>query len=312
MDWMMNNLIAAESAGLYCPDIRHYVENALSENTRRAYKNDLDHYRAWGGTVPASPETVAHYLSCHAGVLSIATLQRRIVAINKAHRMVGHPSATTSELVRLTFRGIRRQHAKPQKQAAALIKDDLLTILRQIPATPKGIRDKALLIIGFAAGLRRSEIVGLDIADLSFVPQGMTLTLRQSKTDRLREGRIIAIPFGRTATCPVQIAKDWLALLQDDNGPLFRPIAKGGHIGDSRLSDRTVGDLVKFYVGGIGLDAEAFSSHSIRAGLISSCAMAGVASWVIKRTTGHKSEEMVQRYIRPTEAFSYNAAGFLF
>lgn len=308
----MTDLITTPVHDVAIADARRYIENALSENTRKAYRADLEHYRTHGGTIPATPEQVAAYLSRFAGILSISTLSRRLVSIGMAHKVAGHPSPTTSELVRLTFRGIRRTHAKKQKQAAALLKDDLLAILRQTPDTLKGIRDRALLIIAFAAGLRRSEVVGLDIADIELVPKGMTITLRRSKTDRLREGRTIAIPFGRTAVCPVHIIKEWLALLPDQDGPLFRPIAKGGRISSQRLSDHAVSELVKHYVTKIGLDASVFSSHSCRAGLVSSCAMAGVASWIIRRQTGHRSEEMVQKYIRPVEAFSYNASGLLF
>lgn len=293
-------------------DVRHYIENSLSENTRKAYRGDIEHFVSAGGVIPASPEIVADYLSRHAGLLAVSTLQRRLVSISKAHTMQGYPDPTKTEIVRLTFRGIRRTHVHKQKQAAALMKDDLLTILRQMPVTPKGKRDKAALIIGFAAGLRRSEIVGLNVGDIEFVAKGMTITLRQSKTDRLREGRVIAVPFGRTDVCPVQILKDWIALLPDQEQPLFRPVAKGGCIGGQRLSDHAISDLVKFYARKIGLNAGEFSGHSIRAGLVSSCAQAGIASWIIKRTTGHKSEEMLQRYIRPVEAFSYNAAGLLF
>lgn len=307
----MTNLIPANMQ-VPSADVRHYVENSLSKNTRKAYRADLEHFISAGGIIPASPETVADYLSRHAGLLAISTLQRRLVSISKAHTMQGHPDPVKTDLVRLTFRGIRRTHVRQQKQAAALLKDDLLTILRQMPDTPKGIRDKALLIVGFAGGLRRSEIVGLDIGDIEFVQKGMTVALRQSKTDRLREGRVIAVPFGRTDVCAVKILKDWLALLPDESGPVFRPVAKGGHIGGQRLSDHAVSDMVKFYAKKIGLDAATFSGHSIRAGLVSSCAQAGIASWIIRRTTGHRSEEMLQRYIRPVEAFSYNAAGMLF
>lgn len=307
----MNNLIPVSCNDVSSPDVRRYIECALSENSRRAYKGDFDHFRAWGGCLPSTPEQVAAYLSAHAGILSLATLQRRLVSIGKAHVMAGLPSPVTSELVRLTFRGIRREHSQAQRRAAALVKDDLLTILRQMPSTPKGIRDKAILVIGFAAGLRRSEIVGLDNEDIAFVQQGMTVTLRRSKTDQLAEGRVIAIPFGRAAVCPVQLVQEWIALLPD-HGPLFRPVAKGGHISGQRLSDKAISDLVKHYVEKIGLDADAFSGHSLRSGLVTSCAMAGVSTWIIRRTTGHRSEEMLQRYVRPVEAFSYNASGFLF
>ncbi len=309
---VMNDLMTATTPELQEYKTRFYLENALAGNTRKAYRADLEHFLSAGGVIPAGPETIADYLSRYAGVLAVSTLQRRLVSISKAHTMQGHPDPVKTDLVRLTFRGIRRTHARKQKQAAALMKDDLLTILRQMPDTPKGKRDKAVLFVGFAAGLRRSEIAGLNVRDVEFVAKGMTITLRQSKTDRLREGRVVAIPFGRTDVCAVKILKDWLALLPDQEGPLFRPVAKGGCIGGQRLSDHAISDLVKFYARKIGLNAEEFSGHSIRAGLVSSCAQAGIASWIIKRTTGHRSEEMLQRYIRPVEAFSYNAAGMLF
>ncbi len=308
----MNDLTAAPKCIIQTFETRFYLENALAGSTRKAYRADLEHFMSAGGVMPASPDIVADYLSRHAGLLAISTLQRRLVSISKAHTMQGHPDPVKTEMVRLTFRGIRRTHARKQKQATALMKDDLLAILRQMPDAPKGKRDKAMLIVGFAAGLRRSEIVGLDVGDVEFVAKGMTIILRQSKTDRLREGRVIAIPFGRTDVCAVQILKDWLAVLPDQGGPLFRAVAKGGRIGGQRLSDHAVSDLVKFYAEKIDLDAATFSGHSIRAGLVSSCAQAGIASWIIRRTTGHRSEEMLQRYIRPVEAFSYNAAGMLF
>lgn len=306
----MSDLIATVSCEL--EPVRHYIENALSENTRKAYRADMQHYSAWGGSVPATPEQIAAYLSSHAASLSIVTLQRRLVSIAKAHVMQGYPDPVKTEIVKLTMRGIRRTHSQKQKQAKALVRDDLLTILRQMSETPKGKRDKALLMIGFAAGLRRSEIVGLDVTDVEFVTQGMNIHLRQSKTDRLREGRVVAVPYGRTNVCPVQIVKEWMAFLPEQNGALFRPIGKGGRISSTRLSDRAVSDLVKHYAALIGLDAQALSGHSLRAGLVTSCAMAGVASWIIRKQTGHRSEEMVQRYVRPVEAFAFNASGLLF
>ncbi len=289
-------------------DIRFYLENALSHNTRIAYKNDMEHFKAWGGTVPSSPETVAAYLTTHAEILSIATLQRRLISISKAHTMRGCTDPVKSDLVKLTMRGIRRMHGKPQMQVSAILKEDLIVMLSHVPDTIKGKRDKALLLLGFCGALRRSELVAVKIEDLEFTAQGIVLTIPKSKTDQAGNGRKIGIPKGRGRVCPVQAISDWILSLEKDNGHLFKSITKGGVISENQLSDRAVADIIKYYAAKAGLDSNKYSGHSLRSGLATSAAQHGISSWKIKEQTGHKSDAMLSRYIRTGDLFNNNAA----
>lgn len=303
----MTMLVATEHA-LPSMDVRHYLENALSENTRKAYRADIEHYQTWGGTVPANSERIAAYLSDHASSLSIATLQRRLVSIAKAHTMQGLPDPVKSDLVKLAMRGIRRVHGKPQAQVAPIVKEDLVVMLSHIPDTLKGKRDRALLMLGFCGALRRSELVALRCTDMETVSQGIIITLPRSKTDQMGNGRKIGIPNGRGRICPVQSVKDWLVHSGANNGYVFRSITKGGVISEAPLSDRAVADIIKHYAQNAGLDPNRYAGHSLRAGLATSAAQHGISSWKIRQQTGHKSDSMLARYIREGDLFSNNAA----
>jgi integrase len=178
-----------------------FVRASLADNTRRAYLSDLRHFEHWGGRIPASAETVASYLAAHVDTLRVATLVRRIASISKAHQARGVPNPTRSELVRTTLRGIKRTRRCTQQQAKALLREDLLLVLDTMGDDLKDIRDRALLLIGFAGALRRSELVALDVADIEHVRHGITLHLRHSKTDQDGRGDKIAIPYGRSRQC---------------------------------------------------------------------------------------------------------------
>jgi len=280
-----------------------YIENALALNTRKAYRADMDHYRAWGGAVPSSPEVIAAYLTAHAEALSIATLQRRLVSIAKAHTMLNYTNPTKSDLVKLTLRGIRCVHGKPQA-----LKDDLTIMLSHCTDTAKGKRDAALLLIGFCGALRRSELVSIKFKDMEFTSQGIVLTLLRSKTDQTGQGRKIGIPKGRGRICPVASFGSWLEASGIQEGPVFRSVTKGGVISSEALSDKAVADIVKDYAAKAGLNAERYSGHSLRAGLATSAAQHGVSSWKIRQQTGHRSEMMLSRYIRDGNLFTDNAA----
>lgn len=304
----MNDLTFHSKTHIIEAGIRQYVEQALSDNTRKAYKNDLAHYRTWGGTVPSSTEQVAAYLTAHAGVLSIATLQRRLVSITKAHTMKGYSDPVQSDLVKLTMRGIRRVHGKPQAQVSPILKEDLTVMLSHVPDTVKGHRDRALLLLGFCAALRRSELAAVKVEDLEFTAQGIILTLPRSKTDQTGQGRKIGIPKGRGRICPVMAVNEWILQLGVDKGCMFRGVSKGGVIGDEKLSDRAIADIIKHYAHKAGLDPEKYSGHSLRSGLATSAAQHGVSSWKIRQQTGHKSDAMLARYIRDGDIFTDNAA----
>lgn len=300
--------LTTPAAHLPSTDIRHYLENALSNNTRRAYRTDLEHYMAWGMVIPSPPDMVASYLTANASTLSIATLQRRLVSIAKAHTMRGLIDPTKSELVKLTLRGIRRIHGKPQAQVAALLRDDLILMLSCVPDTVKGKRDRALLLLGFCGALRRSELAAVRVEDFEFTTQGIILTIPRSKTDQTGQGRKIGVPKGRGRICPVQSVDDWCLHMGAGTGAAFRSITKGGAISNTALSSRAIADIIKHYAAQAGLDADRYSGHSLRSGLATSAAQQGISSWSIRKQTGHKSEAMLARYIRDGSLFTDNAA----
>jgi len=303
---MTQDLIYPHAANL--PEaIESYLRSAVAENTRKAYKSDLEHFYAWGGSIPCEPETVAAYLAAHAGTLSVATLTRRLAALSKKHTVQGLPSPTSAELVKLTMRGIKRQHGKPQSQATPLCRDDLILVLNAIPDDLRGCRDKAILLIGFCAALRRSELCRIRHEDLQFTTEGLILTLPRSKTDQTGEGRKIGVPFGKGRICPVQTLKDWLVRSSITVGFVFRGI-DGAKIMDCHLSDKSICNIVKSRVGLVGLNPALYSGHSLRSGLATSAAQQGYSSWAIRAQTGHKSDSMLARYIREGSLFRDNAA----
>lgn len=302
-----NGLDSMQSIAILKCYIKKYTDQALSDNTRRAYRTDLAHFEAFGGVIPSTPEAVASYLVFHAESLSIATLTRRLAAIAKAHSLQGLPSPTSSELVKLTFRGIRRQHGKPQNRAAALTKEDLIVTLAAIPDDLRGCRDKALLLIGFCAALRRSELCRIKAEDLDWTREGIILTLPRSKTDQMGEGRQIGIPYGRGRICPVATLREWLTRSGIVGGYIFRAIGNG-EVEEGHLCDRSIAQIIKARAAKAGLDPARFSGHSLRAGLATSAAAAGIASHQIRAQTGHKSDAMLSRYIREGSLFTGNAA----
>jgi integrase len=287
------------------------VHESLAENTRRAYLSDLAHFESWGGVIPATDNVIASYLAAHAELLSVATLQRRVASLSKAHRALGVVSPTNSELVKAVLRGIKRSHRAGQKQAKALLRDDLFVVLDAIGNSLKDARDKALLLVGFAGGFRRSELVGLNTTDVEPVRQGIIVHIRRSKADQEGLGRKIGIPLGRTRHCPVTAIEEWRIWSAASEGPLFRPVDRHGVVGKQRLSGEAVSLVVKGRVAAAGIDPYMYSGHSLRAGLATSAAQVGVASWKIRQQTGHASDAMLARYIRDGELFTDNAAGAL-
>lgn len=288
------------------------VEASISESTRRAYRADLDHFLVWGGTVPASPALVASYLASHADGLAVATLVRRTATLSKVHEARGFPNPCRAEIVRATLRGIRRIRGTAQQQAKPLLREDLMLVLDGLGATTtRDARDRALLLIGFAGGFRRSELVGLDHADIEHVRHGLVVTLRRSKTDQEGAGRKIGIPLGRTRYCPVAALDAWLSMTGSDSGPVFRPVDRHGHIQPERLSGEAVSLVIRERVARVGIDPTGYSGHSLRAGFATSAAQAGVSTLKIRQQTGHASDAMLARYIREGELFNGNAVSAL-
>lgn len=290
------------------PDgISQYLTAAIADSTRRAYQADFADFIQWGGCVPCSQEIVAAYLAQRADTLSAATLTRRLVAIGRAHSCQKLPDPTKADLVRTVMRGIRRQHGTAQRQVAPLTKQDLLSMLPLMVGV-KGLRDRAMLLLGFAAALRRSELVALDISDIQFVNEGLIVHVRKCKTDQEGQGRKIGVPWGRTAACPVKAVQTWFDHAKIVDGPIFRCVNKGGEIGE-RLSDHAVAVVIKSHAKAIGLDPNSVSGHSLRSGLATAAAQAGIPAHKIQAQTGHRSLEMLNRYIRDGNLFIDNASG---
>jgi integrase len=185
-------------------DVEAYVQAGIAPATKRAYRADLNHFQAWGGTIPATDAQVGAYFADHAAVLKVSTLTRRLAAISIAHDARDLPNPVRSPLVRATMRGIRREHGAAQHQAKPLLREDLFVVLGAMGDRLKDLRDRALLLLGFAGGLRRSELAAINLVDFERVREGIILTIRRSKTDQDGVGRKIGVPLGRTKWCPVR------------------------------------------------------------------------------------------------------------
>ena len=191
------------------------------------------------------------------------------------------------------------------------MKEDLFAVLGAMGDTLRDSRDRALLLIGFAGGFRRSELVAINCSDIEHVPQGIIVHVRRSKTDQEGVGRQVGIPFGRTRWCPVTALNEWLEKAANEEGALFHQIDRHGNVLSGRLSGEAVSLIIKDRAATVGLPPEEYSGHSLRAGLATSAAAVGVSSWKIRQQTGHASDAMLARYIRDGELFVDNAIGRL-
>ncbi|MHB1846945.1 MAG: site-specific integrase [Deltaproteobacteria bacterium] len=218
------------------------------------------------------------------------------------------PSPRGKVAVQEVLKGIRRSLGVAQTQKAPLLPGQLREVVAALPDGLLGLRDRALLLIGFAGAFRRSELVGIDLADLLFDEEGLTVTLRRSKTDQEGAGRKIGIPFGRRETCPVEAVKAWIEAARIESGPIFREVNRHGRVSAARLSGRSVARIVKRSVERVGIDPSQFAGHSLRAGLVTAAAKAHKSIAAIQKQTGHRSVAMVQRYIRNADLFDDNAS----
>lgn len=295
---------------------REFLESARAPATVRAYRGAWRDFNRWcaanGGLVslPAAPETIALYLSAIAGKRSIATIQLRITAISQAHRTAGEESPTRTALVSEVWRGIRRTYGVSQERKAPIRLPELVAMLETLDRDAAGgRRTAAMLIVGFAAALRRSELTGLDVGDLQESDEGLLVVIRRSKTDPFGAGDVVGVPRGISErTCPVRATASWRECLDGDFGPWLRPVDRHGNVGARRLSSGAVARIVKRTAADAGLDAERYSGHSLRAGLITSAAEAGVREADIMRHSRHRSVQTVRIYVRRASVWDDNAA----
>jgi integrase len=254
---------------------------------------------------------MCRYLSDRAESHRPQTLERRLSAIRLAHETTGLSSPTLSADVRLVLAGIRRVKGLQSAPKTALELGDLRRLLNALEAVKplRACRDRALLLLGFAAALRRSELAALDVADLEFTDEGLVLTVQRSKTDQEQVGRQIGVPYGRhPETCPVAAVRDWLERAEIAEGPVFRGISRHDQLLVPRLSDQGIARAVKAACRRAGLDESAYGAHSLRSGFATTAARAGVEERLIAEQTGHRSMQTLRRYIHRGSLFRNNAA----
>ena len=290
--------------------VTEYMAAAMAKRTTAAYRRDLLRFLDWGGQIPASPEGLATYLSAHAESHKPSTLIRWMVSLGKAHTTQGMIDPTKTELVKVVIKGIKRTHGSQQRQVTPAIREDIIAMLNTMGDGVKDTRDRALLLVGFSGAFRRSELVALNVDDIQEVREGLTITIQRSKTDQEGSGRKIGIPFARGIHCPVKAIQSWLQASGITEGPIFRGVDRHENVG-GRLSNHAVARVIKGWAGKAGLDSEDYSGHSLRAGLVTSAANAGIANHKIRAQTGHKGDTMLNRYIRDGQIFTDNAAGIL-
>ena len=294
-----------------------FARNEKAASTRAAYRSDFIAFQSWCrgkgvAALPANPETAAAYLVHQAACgAAAATITRRCAAIRYAHRLANFEPPTNSEIVRATLRGIRRTIGAAPARKTPVLAETARAMARAAPENLKGLRDRALLLLGFAGAFRRSELVALDLADLEETDEGLRVTIRRSKTDQEGLGQTIAILRGSDA-CPVKAIKSWLDAAKISEGPLFRPVAKGGRVNTQRLSEKSVCDLVKKYARKLDLNAADFGAHSLRSGFLTSAARRGASVFKMRDVSRHKSMDILQAYVRDADLFRDHAgAGLL-
>lgn len=291
-----------------------YIQQSRAESTLRGYRSDMADFKAFCRehglcSMPATAETVCYYLSAAADSgLKSGSVSRRVSAIAAAHTSAGYDSPTVKAAVKLCLAGIRRALGVRQVGKSPTMTGDIAAMLSHAPGGLLGVRDRAMLLVGFAGAFRRSELVALEVEDLTFTEDGVKILIRKSKTDQEGAGQVVAIARG-VSMCPVEALKAWLTAAGITAGPIFRSVNRHGHLQDGAVTDQVVALVVKRYAAAAGLDARKYAGHSLRAGLVTQAAVNGVSELSIMRTTRHKSSAMVQRYIRDANLFRDNASG---
>lgn len=296
-------------------DVAELLRESRSARTWQAYESDLRAWRRWCADnevdpLPVSSETVVWWLQSQAAQgYAVSTISRRMVTIRQAHRKAGHPDPTDDEGVRTVWQGVRRRLGTAQRQAKPIIIETLRRLVDVLDDDLAGLRDRALLVVGFAGGFRRSEVAALTVDDVERHEGGLVVLIRRAKGDQEGRGRRVGLPYGSNpATCPVRTLTAWLDAAEIEEGPIFRPVTMHGRMGSRALSGRAVAEIIKRTVLRAGLDPTRFSGHSLRAGLVTSAAAAGASEISISQQTGHRSMAILRRYVREADPFRTNAA----
>ena len=299
----MNNLIT-DIKSLELETIKN-LRNSKSTNTLRAYQSDYNDFSLFCSkngfqAMPTEPKILSLYITHLASYSKFSTLKRRLASISIIHKTKGHYIDTKHPIIVENLMGIKRTNGSNQKGKKPLLINDLKLLIQAIDGSQekniRKIRDKALVLIGFAGGFRRSELVDIEYEDIEFVEEGVKIFVKRSKTDQSGEGMIKAIPyFNNINFCPVKALNKWVVEAQLKDGKIFN------------ISDKNVALIIKKYANYAGLDAHRYAGHSLRSGFATSTAESGAEERNIMAMTGHKSTEMVRRYIKEANLFKNNA-----
>lgn len=288
-----------------------YWQIATSANTRKAYQSDIRHFRASGGLLPATTESILHYLNNQANLVNPRTLKRRLVAIKNWHVLSNFTDPTTHPLIKKTLRGIARTHGKPADKAPVLSVEQLMALSARLIAKSDlpALRDNALLQIGFFGAFRRSELVAIQWQDISFVPEGIKILIPRSKTDPEGEGQICAIPYGQLPLCPVTALKQWQERSGFTKGFVFRSLRHGRCDPQKGLDPKTVSDIIKHRaIESQWPNCQHYSGHSLRRGFATAASQKGASLGAIMRQGRWHHEATVHGYIEEGKDFEANAA----
>ena len=294
---------------------KRYAKKSRADSTWRAYENDWRQFEAWCTKVnlpalPADPDTVAMFVASQAADgLNPSTLDRRLAAIRLVHLGAGHASPHNTIKVTEVMRGIRRDWGRPPEKKAAALDEDIKKMADAVePETTKGLRDRALLLFGFAGAFRRSELVGLNTWNLEERDEGLKVTIEHSKTDQEAQGQVIAIVRQpESPYCPVQALQDWLTVAEIERGALFRRMYRSDKVGKNRLSAQSVAMVIKDYAHKAGLDSSRYSGHSLRSGFLTSAARNNASIFKMADQSRHRSLDVLRQYVKDEDLFDNNA-----
>jgi len=298
-------------------DTLNNLKSSKANNTLRAYKSDFKDFGIFCAnhgfsSMPTQPKIVSLYLTHLSTNSKVSTLRRRLVSIGVVHKLKGHYLDTKHPVIIENLMGIKRKKGSIQKGKKPLLINHLKQIINVIDDQKiekiKKLRNRTLILIGFGGGFRRTELISINHEDLDFVEEGVKITLKRSKTDQFGEGMIKGLPyFTNEKYCPVTSLKNWINLSKIKNGPIFRRFAKSSILTKHRLTDQSVALLIKDYLRLAGIENQNFSGHSLRSGFATVAAESGADERSIMSMTGHKSSQMVRRYIREANLFKNNA-----
>lgn len=292
--------------------LRDYLQASTSDNTRKTYRSALRQFEKWGGRLPCQPDDLVRYLLARAETINPRTLDLHLTAISQWHLYQGMTDPTRTLLVSKTMEGIRRRHGRPPQKAKALRLEHLVQMLQHLRSQPESLmctRNQALLLVAFLGAFRRSELVGIQVEDLAFEPEGFLIRLPRSKTDQTGSGLIRALPRGPELCCPVAALKAWLAAANINTGPVFRGINRWGQLQPRALNPAAVNDILKSLGSACGFDfVPELSSHSFRRGMSTSAARENVPFEQIRKQGGWKNDATVRQYIDEGRQLEDNAA----